>query len=163
MKYLYHFIVAAACSLTATVHAAECSKDVAYYVYSSQPSLHAKLESIKKDGQPREVGVEIKDSTHNLNYWFLVDKGAGYYASLISTTNYALPDWKHPDPDGPRKLRDMEIYGWDKRMKMSDDLRTDRPLPDYIFVPALAELVTHAIPESYHLPPGFFKRAACNI
>jgi len=145
----------------ASATASECKGVSSEYTYSSQPSLHAKISPVKINGGKTAVGVLLEDKEHHLKSWFLVDKGAGSYSSLISVPDFTAPGWKQPDPDGPRAIRDLPVFGWEQSLKMVDDFRTMNHAPEFLFIPELAEVVTHGIENSFPLSPGIFKRTEC--
>lgn len=95
-------------------------------------------------GWPSDLALEIHTPAHE-TYWFLYDRGAARYITLISTTDVTQPGWAPPPHDGgERPLGEMHYIAADSR------LRIDQTLPDagdqapfYILLPDFPEILAH--------------------
>lgn len=146
---------------TTGASAAECSSASAEYVYSGDPALHARIQPLTKPGTGSALGVTLEDRSRGFKAWFIADKGSSSYSSLISVDDFTQPAWHQPDPDAPRAIRDMPIFGWDQSLHVEEDLRSLKSAPQFLFVPDLAEVVSHSIERPFLLAQGIFNRISC--
>ncbi|PJL12596.1 hypothetical protein B9Y72_07235 [Stenotrophomonas maltophilia] len=141
--------------------AAECGSAVAEYVYSGNPALHARIQPLTMPGTGSTLGVTLEDRSRGFKAWFIADKGSGSYSSLVYVDDFTQPSWHQPDPDAPRAIRDMPIFGWDQSLHVKEDLRNLKSAPQFLFVPDLAEVVSHGIEQPFPLTQGIFNRISC--
>jgi hypothetical protein len=147
---------------------AACRAAGATYVSVDDPGFTVGLVAKPAGGGfSSDLAIYVRSAATRRTLWYLFDSGSGRYMHLISTMDVTGPEWRPPDPDGPRyrpyPRMEMQYLQADAGLHFRYQApRQSEAAPEYILLPDLAEKMWYVMEPREAAPIGVFKLTGCD-
>lgn len=140
-----------------------CPVERAHYGLRGRPDVTAGFTALPKGaGTISNVGFHVDFAREGDHFWWFFDRGSARYLTMISTTDFTKPGWRHvmDTDDGP--LHGGPVWFADDRYNLNYDVPAlGGAAPRHIFVADLEEAMWYQANRRRGVPTAFFDLTGC--